>query len=112
MADFLTRDFKWLAAMVTAYFLLFISFFFLILIVGVALQPAPEFFSSICFWPLLAVHRGLRRFFLYLTSDRQLADAYSGGVENGIGQRWRRWRRTDFANPGRSAVIVQYVGFE
>ena len=57
-------------------------------------------------------HRSLCHFFLYLTGDWQLADAYSCGVENGICQRRRRWWRADFANPGRGVVIVQNMGFE
>ncbi|MEX0320668.1 MAG: signal peptide peptidase SppA [Puniceicoccaceae bacterium] len=41
MADFITRVLKWLAALVTAYAVLFIFGFFLIIMIGVAFQPTP-----------------------------------------------------------------------
>lgn len=43
MADFITRVLKWLAALVTAYAVLFIMGFFLLIIIGVALQPTPVY---------------------------------------------------------------------
>ena len=39
MSEFFVRVFKWLAAMVMAYFLLFILIFFVIIGIGIALQP-------------------------------------------------------------------------
>lgn len=42
MADFFIRVLKWLAALVTAYFLLFFLLFLLLVGVGVAFQPAPK----------------------------------------------------------------------
>ncbi|NDV61286.1 signal peptide peptidase SppA [Puniceicoccales bacterium CK1056] len=42
MADFIIRVLKWLAALVTAYFILFLGLFLIIAILGVAFQPAPK----------------------------------------------------------------------
>jgi len=42
MADFFVRVLKWLAAMVVAYFLLFILVFFVIIGIGIAFQPPPK----------------------------------------------------------------------
>ena len=41
MADFIIRVLKWLAALVTAYFVLFVLFILVIAGIGVAFQPAP-----------------------------------------------------------------------
>ncbi len=41
MADFIVRVLKWLAALVTAYAVLFICGFFLLIMIGVAFQPVP-----------------------------------------------------------------------
>jgi protease-4 len=42
MADFLIRVLKWLAALVTAYFVLFLLLFLVIVGIGVAFQPVPK----------------------------------------------------------------------
>jgi protease-4 len=41
MADFIIRVLKWLAALVTAYFILFALLFLLLIGIGIAFQPAP-----------------------------------------------------------------------
>ena len=41
MADFIIRVLKWLAALVTAYFILFVLLFLFLIGLGVAFQPIP-----------------------------------------------------------------------